>query len=151
MKTQLIILLFIYLAMHDNFANAQNNITTDTLRNLLINNIYSEYKTPAKRKILSLKNKPLIKKLNPLTYISAGLLFFYQRILSEQIQAHCMYQISCSNYTKYEIEKNGFRGFLLGINQLDNCFKGVIYDYPSYQVTNEDKVINSIEKIDKKN
>ena len=109
--------------------HSQNNGSSDNLRHSLLQNFYADYKAPEKRKILSLKNKHLITKLNPLTYISAGLLFFYQRIVSEQIQANCMYQTSCSNFTKFEIEKNGFRGFLLGINQLDNCFQGIEYDY----------------------
>jgi len=73
------------------------------------------------------------------------LLFFYQRVVSEQIQSDCMYEISCSNYTKLSIEKFGFAGFLLGINQWNNCFPNVIYDEPNYKRSDNLKVINEIE------
>lgn len=128
-------------------AQAQQTIHHEDLNSLLINKTYVAYKIPEKRKILSFKNKHFITKLNPITYLSAGLLFVYQRIISEQIQADCAYHNSCSNYTKSQIEINGFRGFLLGINQLNNCFEGVSYDYPNYKITTDFKVMNPVEKI----
>lgn len=121
---------------------------SESLNYILTDNFYTEYKAPEKRKLLNIKSKPLIKKLNPLIYISAGLLFLYQRVASEQIQADCNYEISCSGHMKSQIEHNGFRGFLLGVNQLNNCFQGVIYDYQRYQISNGSIVINPIEKID---
>ena len=117
--------------------------------NLLPNNFYTEYKVAPKRKVLSLKNKGFISKINPVTYVSAGLLFIYQSILSEQIQAECIYQISCSGYTKFQIEQNGFRGFLLGFHQLNNCVASAPDDYPACMITSENKIINPVSKIGK--
>ncbi len=117
------------------------------LNQLVTANFYSEYKVLPKRKVLSLKNKGFISKINPVTYLSAGLLFVYQRTLSEQIQAECMYQTSCSSYTKLQMEQNGFRGFLLGFHQLNNCVASAIDDYPSCMISNENKVINTVNKI----
>lgn len=139
-------LVFVFLVFVKS-ADAQQIINSDSLRYLLISKTYLEHKVSEKRNVLSFKNKPLTAKLNPIAYLSAGLLFFYQRVLSEQIQANCMYHTSCSGFTKSQIEKNGFRGFLLGINQLNNCFDGIIYDYQVYQISADSKVINSIEKI----
>jgi uncharacterized protein len=121
---------------------------SENLNSILTHNFYTEYKAPEKRKLLNFKNKSFIKKLNPVIYLSAGLLFLYQRVASEQIQASCNYEISCSGYMKGQIEQNGFRGFLLGINQLNNCFQAVIYDQQRYQISNNSMVINPIEKID---
>ena len=94
------------------------------------------------RNILYLKNRSTIAKFNPLLYVSAGMLFFYQRIVSEQIQAECTYEISCSDYTKFSIERHGFKGFLSGINQWNNCFPSVIFDYPEYKVSKNLKINN---------
>jgi uncharacterized protein len=120
----------------------------ENINHILTDNFYTEYKVPEKRKFLNFKNKRLISKLNPVTYLSAGLLFLYQRVGSEQIQAECNYEISCSGYMKSQIEQNGFRGFLLGINQLNNCFQAVIYDYQRHQISARSMIINPVEKID---
>lgn len=141
------ILLFFTFLMVFNCSLAQDSAKSN-LNVLLTSHFYSEYTTPPKRKILSLENKKIISKINPVTYISAGLLFVYQRVISEQIQADCAYETSCSSYTKFQIEKNGFRGFLLGIDQLSNCFKGVQYDCQEHQISSDSKVINPVEKID---
>jgi len=57
------------------------------------------------RKLVSPKND--ITKINPLFYVGGTLLFLYQNVFSEQIQAQCAYQISCSEYTKLSIQKKG--------------------------------------------
>lgn len=144
MKYTILVLTFLIIS---NFSFAQDPATSN-LNIVLTSNFYSEYELPVKRKVLSLKDKGIISKINPITYISAGLLFFYQRIISEQLQVECTYEISCSSYTKFQIEKNGFRGFLLGIDQLSNCFKGVNYDCQDHQISGDSKVINPVEKID---
>ena len=140
-----LLLILVFLCM--SITSPDQNSKDDNLNQQLITNFYPEYKTPAKRRILNLKDKGIVSKLNPLTYISAGLLFIYQQTLSEQIQAECLYQTSCSNYTKFQIEKNGFRGFLLGFHQLNNCVPWAIYDYESCRITSENKIINKIDKI----
>jgi hypothetical protein len=40
--------------------------------------------------------------------IAGGMIYFYQNVISEQIQAGCSYEISCSQYLKLCIEKYGF-------------------------------------------
>jgi putative component of membrane protein insertase Oxa1/YidC/SpoIIIJ protein YidD len=81
-----------------------------------------------------------------LNYLAAGLLFFYQSILSEQIQADCTYEISCSNYTKQCINKDGFIiGSLKGLHQLNTCFPANIDDCPNYKVSTNLKIKNQVE------
>jgi uncharacterized protein len=138
------IALFIFLFFSYNASSQQRS---NALNAELLQTAFSEYNYhPApKRRMMSLENRSLMGKVNPVNYVSAGLLFFYQNVLSEQIQASCMYEISCSNYTKLSIEKSGLKGFFLGINQLNNCFPGVIYDYPKHLISKDGKVINEIE------
>ena len=107
--------------------------------------------TLSKRKYLSLKNKSIAQKLNPMLYIGASLLYFYQNVISEQIQANCVYEISCSEYTKKSIEKNGFiKGTLSGFHQLSNCFQGAIYEHPVYMINENGKINNSINGLNQK-
>lgn len=126
-------------------AQSQNNITG--LENKIIQSTFNAYtfKKPIKRNILNIKQSQA-SKINPLVYVSAGLLYFYQNIISEQIMADCMYVISCSQYTKLSIQQKGlFKGALSGVNQLTECFPEVIYDYPEYKWSNNHKVNNHIE------
>ena len=68
---------------------------------------------------------------NPLSYAGAGLLFIYQNVFSEQIQADCTYMVSCSQYTKLCIERHGIlKGTLMGFNQLSECFPAARYEHP---------------------
>jgi putative component of membrane protein insertase Oxa1/YidC/SpoIIIJ protein YidD len=105
-----------------------------------------DWQPPAKRKVLSLRNKKLIYKINPVTYVSAGALFVYQNVISQQIQANCNYEISCSEFTKRSIEEHGFiKGLLTGLNQLTNCAPSVLDDHCEYVISKNLKIINSIE------
>ena len=121
---------------------------TTALNEMLLDKTFSYYtvKTIPHRKIISLKNKKLIAKINPINYVGAGLLFFYQGVLSEQIQANCTYEISCSNYTKLCIEKYGFiKGSLQGLHQLSNCSASSLDDYPRFKISGNLKIKNQFE------
>ena len=109
--------------------------------------LFNDYTIEKKLKRPFLKhNSTLLAKLNPLGYISSGLLFFYQNIVSEQIQATCQYQISCSENMKLQIKKKGlFIGMMSGLNQLGNCSETLVKDYPRYKITTDGKINNEIE------
>ncbi|HWY33421.1 MAG TPA: membrane protein insertion efficiency factor YidD, partial [Nitrosopumilaceae archaeon] len=123
--------------------------TKEPLSGKLLQAAFSEFECTSspERKILSLKNKKIIYKINPLTYISSGMLFVYQHIFSEQIQAKCAYEISCSEFTKLSIQRYGFfKGFFIGINQLSSCFHGVANEHCMYTHSSDFKIINSVEE-----
>ncbi len=138
---------FLILIVIFSYQNSKSQ-TVDLLNSPLAKSVFLDYKyePPEKRKVLSFKSKRLIAKFNPLNYIAAGALFVYQRVFSEQIQASCIYEISCSNYTKLSVQEYGIKGFLSGINQLNCCFTDVIYDYPDYMISSESKVRNYLAK-----
>jgi uncharacterized protein len=103
------------------------------------------YSKPAKKKFLDLTKAGLLRKLNPVTYVGAGLLYFYQNVLSEQISADCTYQTSCSETTKKAIEKYGLiKGAILGIHQLGTCIPGNIHEHPSHLINEQGKIINEL-------
>jgi putative component of membrane protein insertase Oxa1/YidC/SpoIIIJ protein YidD len=123
--------------------NAQANLSTQITRPAFANYISKE---PAKRKFMDLSSKKTAARYNPVTYVSAGLLFFYQRVISPQLQANCTYEISCSEYTKLCIQHYGFvKGTLLGLHQLNNCAPGVIGDRCRYVISPDGKIINHID------
>jgi putative component of membrane protein insertase Oxa1/YidC/SpoIIIJ protein YidD len=118
----------------------------DSIYKILVTQTFleSHYVNVATKKFISLKGKPIITKINPLTYLAGASLFVYQRVISEQISAECCYSISCSSYTKFSIEKFGLiKGALLGIHQFNNCFGGVTYDYSPYKVNAQFKILNA--------
>ncbi len=92
---------------------------------------------------ISINTKAIQQQKQPFS-LSKHLLLFYQNFISEQIQANCLYKISCSENMKQSINYYGFlRGFLMGLNQLQNCAHSVKKDYPSNYIKN-DKIINYI-------
>lgn len=83
-------------------------------------------------------------KFNPLAYVGSSALFIYQNVISEQIQAKCTYQHSCSEFTKLCINDYGFiKGSLIGINQILACIPILKYEThplfltPNFLIKNE--------------
>lgn len=108
--------------------------------------VYQSAQKAPKRKLLDLQSAKLSTKLNPLTYLAAGLMFTYQNVISEHISANCSYEISCSEMTKKSIEYHGLiKGTLIGLHQLTNCSPGARYDHCEHAVSSENKILNRIE------
>ena len=132
------------------FVLSGNIIYSQQITNNILSSTFQEYKhedSKNKRKIIDFRKKTLVQKLNPLLYVGGGLLFVYQRVFSEQIQATCIYKKSCSEYTKHCIEKKGIiKGTLSGFNQLSNCFQGALFERSSYLLTDEGKINNELDE-----
>lgn len=99
----------------------------------------------------SLRKLPKFKKrkilFNPLNYLGAGFLFVYQNVFSEQIQASCVYQTSCSEYTKLSVARYGiFIGTLRGFNQLSECDVRAKYEHEDVFITSDGKIIKPLEE-----
>lgn len=121
--------------------NPANTQLTDRLIEITLPKHAPEFK---QRKWLEFKSRAAY--YNPLNYIGAGLLFLYQNLLSDQIQARCSYETSCSQYTKLSIQKKGFIiGTFSGFNQLSECFPAVAGEHCRHAINREGKVINPID------
>lgn len=111
----------------------------------IVDRTFHRYKieNSPKRKFLSTKNKTFIGKINPLNYLFGSVIFVYQRGFSEQIQADCTYEISCSSYTRLCMENHGpVRGLLMGLDQLSCCFPGVAGEVEHWRINKVGKVKN---------
>ncbi|WP_291858744.1 membrane protein insertion efficiency factor YidD [Marinilabilia sp.] len=75
-----------------------------------------------KRVFLVKKEDPLIDKINPIKLTFGGLLYFYQTSLSKHFSADCLYEPSCSNFSKDAISHYGLiKGIFLTSDRLSRC------------------------------
>ncbi|MFA9213819.1 MAG: membrane protein insertion efficiency factor YidD [Candidatus Methylacidiphilales bacterium] len=67
-------------------------------------------------------NKSKWQVYNPINLTFSGLMFFYQNVLSTQINAGCIYSPSCSEFSKQSIKKYGLiKGILLSADRVQRC------------------------------
>jgi len=68
------------------------------------------------------RNTPAIKKYNPVNMLLGGTLFIYQNVFSRQFSATCLYNPSCSDFSKQAIAKYGvFKGVFLSADRVMRC------------------------------
>lgn len=69
------------------------------------------------------KNQPKsIKTLNPVSLAYGGLLFVYQNGISQHFSADCLYNPSCSEFSKQAVKNYGLiKGGLLSFDRLNRC------------------------------
>jgi len=85
---------------------------TSELKNTSINNT----------KPLVYKNNKVLVRYNPLGLSLKGAMYFYQKVVSPQLFRHCIYEISCSSYSKMLIQQYGIiKGILLTADRLTRC------------------------------
>lgn len=135
--------IFILLLFCSVTQNAQTS-SNDLNQKIISASIHYEPQA-AKRKLTVFKNRAA--RFNPFNYLGAAVLFVYQNVFSEQIQADCAYQTSCSEYTKLALAQYGIiRGTLEGFNQLSECAPGARYEHCPLFVNGDGKIINPLEK-----
>lgn len=107
------------LAAHEPVITVSYNGRTDTVNN---------------REKMMYDNQHTVAKLNPLRWLATGSMYFYQQVLSPQLNAGCLYQRTCSNYSKAAIKQYGIiRGVLLSADRLSRCTSGVLPEVFSYR------------------
>ena len=105
------------------------------------------------KKVIQLKHKTFISKINPFNNLAKGAMLLYQNVLSPQLSKACPYEITCSNFSKQAIQKFGiFKGVFLSADRITRCNRialldvhlrninpenGAIIDNPTKYVANE--------------
>jgi uncharacterized protein len=85
------------------------------------------------------------QKVAPIQLLSGGLIYFYQNVVSEQLQAGCTYEITCSQYIKLAIQKYGFiKGTFAGLHQFVKCAEGNHGNHLQFKINDNNKIINAI-------
>ena len=126
-----------------------NNVNSQNLnRDSVLTNSFQKheyFKTPY-RSVLSFKKRSIWYKINPLSYVSIGLMLTYQRFVSQQLGSECSYETSCSEHAKKSVEYHGiFKGIFLGFYQFQSCTSKAGYDHPDHNINKLGKVINPVE------
>lgn len=69
------------------------------------------------------KNQPkTFKNSNPVSLIFGGTLYVYQNFVSQHFSADCLYDPSCSDFSKQAVKEYGlFKGGLLSVDRLSRC------------------------------
>lgn len=67
-------------------------------------------------------SKSILARYNPVSLALGGLMLGYQKIISPQISAECMYSPSCSRFSQALIKEFGFiKGVFLSADRLMRC------------------------------
>jgi len=81
-----------------------------------------------------------------LHWVSGGMIYFYQNVLSEQIQADCTYETTCSEYLKQCISTYGFwKGTMAGLNQYMKCSPNNAHNHLAYKLNAQHKIRNQVQ------
>ncbi len=105
-----------------------------------------DYERNKPRAVMSFKERAFWYKINPVSYISIGLMFGYQRFLSQQLGSECAYETTCSEHAKMAIERYGiFKGLMYGFYQLQSCTPKTGYDFPNHSINQSGEIINPVE------
>jgi putative membrane protein insertion efficiency factor len=77
---------------------------------------------PQKRKYIFENQSKNFKNSNPVSLIYGGSLYVYQNFVSQHFSADCLYDPSCSDFSKQAVKEYGLiKGALLSIDRLSRC------------------------------
>lgn len=97
-----------------------------------------------------IKEKPqrrLIQKINPFYWAYTGTVNFYQRNISVQIAANCIFEESCSHYSRKLVDNKGiFGGIVLSLDRLSRCNKVTLAETSPLRFTEKGKIIENIDE-----
>ncbi len=122
------------------------SVQSQSLSSIIIKNIQNNKSTNGSlppRSNLKIKAKPIWKV--PFLFGSKILISTYQNVISEQIQAGCSYEISCSEFIKKEVSEQGLiKGILFGLNQYTNCVPNNYKHHFEHAISNKLKIQNKL-------
>jgi putative membrane protein insertion efficiency factor len=97
--------------------NIEENMTFFSKQN-------SSHSHSHKRPYIFKNEKNILIKYNPVSLTLGGMLYFYQNVISQQLSSNCLYQPTCSDFSKQAIAEYGiFKGIFLSTDRLTRCNK----------------------------
>jgi putative membrane protein insertion efficiency factor len=77
-----------------------------------------------KRDYIFNNEESALVKYNPVSMALGGLLYIYQNSISQQLSASCLFQPTCSDFSKHAIRDYGiFKGVFLSADRITRCNK----------------------------
>lgn len=82
-------------------------------------------------------------KYNPINLVFGSSMYFYQKFLSQQFHAQCLYHPSCSEFSKQLISTHGlFLGIVYSSDRLMRCNRIAAMDIPPIKVDRKTHKVN---------
>ncbi|TND08615.1 MAG: hypothetical protein FD123_2119 [Bacteroidetes bacterium] len=95
------------------------------------------------KKPMEAKKKNAFARYNPVRLMLTGAMFVYQGVISPQISAECLYERTCSNFSKAAIREIGLlRGILLTADRLTRCSTGVLPEIPNSRTDGHNHIVD---------
>ena len=90
---------------------------------LLVDSVSKQQVHHHEKRIYIFKNqRKTLKNCNPVSLIYGGSLYVYQNFVSQHFSADCLYDPSCSEFSKLAVKEYGlFKGGLLSFDRLNRC------------------------------
>lgn len=84
--------------------------------------VESSYNSVRKVKWMDTKSKNKLIAYNPVNVVFSSLMFGYQKFLSPQLSASCVFTPSCSNFSKQLMKEYGLiKGLFLTADRITRC------------------------------
>ena len=91
-------------------------------------------------------NKSKWQTYNPINLTFSGLMFFYQNVISSQINAQCLFTPSCSEYAKGCIKKYGLiKGMFLAADRVQKCNRITALDLDFKKLNSQNRFPDSVD------
>jgi uncharacterized protein len=126
-----------------NVAKGQNNLP----QQLIASVDFTQHKYDKREiRFLTTKSKNVFVRYNPLSLGLGSMMFFYQKIISEQLSTNCPYEINCSNFSKKMMREYGlFKGIALTADRLTRCTPFTVIDLTAVNLSPQNKIIDPVE------
>ncbi|HBS88916.1 MAG: hypothetical protein A2W91_05680 [Bacteroidetes bacterium GWF2_38_335] len=113
-------LIFLIIILSVSHLTAQNSVSD---LQLLKNADFENKKFERKKTEWMFKDAPNgFVKYNPVSLMLGGMMFFYQSSISPQFFANCLYNPTCSEFSKKLVKRYGiFKGVFLTADRLTRC------------------------------
>jgi len=128
----------------------QNSFSQINLKSDIITIISKNHKISIdslnSKKVMVIEKNRKLNRFNPVYAFLKGSMFVYQRVLSPQLNASCVFEQSCSNFSKSAIKKFGIiKGVLLSADRITRCLPSTPFDSELHLVNESGKVIDPID------
>lgn len=100
--------------------------------------------TSVTKTVIQGKKASVLKRYNPILLLLNGSLKGYQKVISPQFSANCLYELSCSRFSQAAIQEYGIvKGLALTADRLARCNRISASTINPYRVNEKGKVIDS--------
>jgi len=91
------------------------------------------------------QERKFVQKINPFYWAYTGLVTFYQRNISVQIAANCIYEETCSRFSRKLVNEKGILGgMVLSLDRLARCNKVTLAETSPLRFNQQGKVIEHL-------